>query len=150
MNALKFVCIYIRDYRLTLQAVMKRGQSIPPPSHLQFVQPTLGINSSSTYINNTTVPPTQPSMGLATPPITPTPASPIKKNLFNISKFQSAAKATAAIARPVSTFKRVVLVRPVSEKSVNSGDDEEGGEEGEGGEDNGGYKSNINTGNNSP
>jgi hypothetical protein len=50
----------------------------------------------------------------------------------------------------VSTFKRVVLVRPVSEKSVNSGDDEEGGEEGEGGEDNGGYKSNINTGNNSP
>jgi hypothetical protein len=129
---------------------MRRGQTVQSPSHNLFVQPSLGIISSSTHINNNNITvPFQPSMGFtASSPITPTPASPIKKNIFNISKFQSAAKATAAIARPVSTFTRTVLVRQVSNSSVNGDDDEE--VEGEEDNDNGGYKSSVNTGNDSP
>ena len=76
-------------------------------------------------------------------------------NVKQVNKFKSAAKAT--VLKPAGTFTRVTVVREVSSGGQNqpdadNSDDEQAGDgAGAGaGDDNGGYKSNVNSGQDSP
>jgi hypothetical protein len=72
--------------------------------------------------------------------------------LNQVNKFKSAAKAT--VLKPAGTFTRVTLVREVSsglnQPDADNSDDEQAGDGTGGEDDNGGYKSNVNSGQDSP